>query len=114
MSIRAEAQAHSTPQPPLNRLTARELKAAITAGATCEEIVRACLERIDAREDDIRAWAYIDRELALRQARTLDRTGPRDRPLFGMPIGVKDVIDTADLPTQMGSPLYTGHQAGRD
>ena len=114
MNILAEAQTHSITQPALNRLTARELKAAFAAGATCKEIVRACLARIDARENDVRAWACIDREAVLRHARALDRMGPRDRPLFGIPIGVKDIIDTADLPTQMGSPLYDRHQAGGD
>jgi Asp-tRNA(Asn)/Glu-tRNA(Gln) amidotransferase A subunit family amidase len=113
MNILAEPQAHSTMQPALNRMTARELKAATAAGATCEEIVRACLARIDARENDVRAWACLDCEAALRQARALDRMGPRDRPLFGIPIGVKDIIDTADLPTQMGFHSTTAIGQGR-
>jgi Asp-tRNA(Asn)/Glu-tRNA(Gln) amidotransferase A subunit family amidase len=94
----------------LNRLSACEIVRAITDGeATCEAVVRDCLERIDAREKDVHAWANLDPELALRQARELDRARSRG-PLHGVPIGVKDIIDTADLPTEMGSPIYRGHQ----
>ncbi len=95
---------------PLNTLTASEIVRALAAGeATCEAVVRACLARIDQREEEIHAWAGIDPELALRQARELDRGPPRG-PLHGVPIGVKDIIDTADLPTEMGSPIYRGHR----
>src|SRR5262249_48569917 len=52
-------------------------------------------------------------DLALRQARALD-AGPRRGPLHGVPIGVKDVIDTFDLPTEMGSSIYAGHHAACD
>jgi Asp-tRNA(Asn)/Glu-tRNA(Gln) amidotransferase A subunit family amidase len=94
----------------LNRLSACEIVRAIADGeATCEAVVRDCLARIDAREKDVHAWASVDPELALRQARELDRARRRG-PLHGVPIGVKDIIDTADLPTEMGSPIYRGHQ----
>jgi Asp-tRNA(Asn)/Glu-tRNA(Gln) amidotransferase A subunit family amidase len=97
-----------------NTLTATELVRAIAAGdTTCEEVVRACLERIEQRENAVHAWASIDPEQALRQARELDRGAPRG-PLHGVPIGVKDIIDTADLPTEMGSPIYRGHQPTTD
>jgi amidase len=76
-------------------------------------VVRNCLDRIDAREGNVHAWASVDRELALAQARKLDRS-PTRGPLHGVPIGVKDIIDTADLPTEMGSPIYRGHRAGTD
>jgi Asp-tRNA(Asn)/Glu-tRNA(Gln) amidotransferase A subunit family amidase len=101
----------------LNKLTATELARAIANGeTTCEAVVRDCLERIDAREHEIHAWASIDPELARRQARALDRAGApmRDQPLFGVPIGVKDIIDTADLPTEMGSPIYRGYRPKAD
>ena len=89
----------------LNRLPATELTRAIATGeTTCEAVVRECLERIDARENEIHAWTNLDPEMALRQARALDRCGAqmRERPLHGVPIGVKDIIDTADLPTENG------------
>jgi amidase len=76
-------------------------------------VVRDCLARIAAREPAVHAWATVDAELALKQARDLDRGGARG-PLHGVPIGVKDIIDTADLPTEMGSPIYRGHKASAD
>jgi amidase len=98
----------------LNRLTASEIARAASAGEiSCEEVVRDCLKRIDVREGDVHAWATVDRELALAQARKLDRSATRG-PLFGVPIGVKDIIDTADLPTEMGSPIYRGHRPATD
>jgi len=75
--------------------------------------MRDCLERIKAREDTVRAWATIDPEHALAQARALDR-GSRRGALHGVPIGVKDVIDTFDLPTEMGSAIYKGNRAACD
>src|SRR5262249_57829423 len=59
------------------------------------------------------AWAPIGPELALAQGRALDR-GPLRGPLHGVPIGVKDIIDTADMPTEMGSPIYRGHRPACD
>jgi Asp-tRNA(Asn)/Glu-tRNA(Gln) amidotransferase A subunit family amidase len=103
--------AHATE---LNKLTATEIVRAVAAGeTTCEAVVRDCLARIDAREGDIHAWASIDPELALRQARELDRATERG-PLHGVPIGIKDIIDTADQPTEMGSPIYRGHRPSTD
>jgi Asp-tRNA(Asn)/Glu-tRNA(Gln) amidotransferase A subunit family amidase len=117
MSGSPQAKACTSRTGSLNKLTATELTRAIATGeTTCEAVVRDCLERIDARENDIHAWANVDPELALRQARALDRAGPpmRDRPLHGVPIGVKDIIDTADLPTEIGSPIYRGYRPGTD
>jgi amidase len=87
------------------RIAAREI--------TAEAVVTACLERIAAREPTVHAFANLDPALALAQARELDR-GPVRGPLHGVPIGVKDVIDTAELPTEMGSPIYRGHRAACD
>ncbi|HEY2028324.1 MAG TPA: amidase [Myxococcales bacterium] len=87
------------------RLSRREL--------TAEEVVRQCLSRIDEREDEVQAWEVVDREGALREARRID--GLSQRPLLcGLPVGVKDLIDTADLPTAYGSPLYRGHRPAND
>src|SRR2546422_2412153 len=82
-------------------------------GLPAEAVVRDCLARIEAREPTVQAWATIDPDLALAQARALDR-GPRRGALHGVPIGTKDIIDPADLPTEMGSPIYKGHRAACD
>ncbi len=87
------------------RIAAREITAAAVAGD--------CLARIAAREPALHAFAHVDPELALRQARELDR-GPNRGALHGVPIGIKDNIDTADQPTQMGSPIYRGHRPAWD
>ncbi len=78
-----------------------------------EEMVRACLERIEARDDEVSAWAYLDAEQALAQARARDAE-PSRGPLHGIPVGVKDIIDTADMPTSYGSSIYEGHRPARD
>jgi Asp-tRNA(Asn)/Glu-tRNA(Gln) amidotransferase A subunit family amidase len=80
---------------------------------SCEAMIRAHLARIDARECEVGAWAYVDGEAALAKARALDAS-PRRGALHGLAIGVKDVIDTADMPTEYGSPIYTGHRPQRD
>jgi amidase len=103
-----------TPQikttPKLNDLTATEIVAAINAGkTTCEAVVRACLERIEAREPVVQAWQYLNPEQAIAQAVALDKSGRRG-PLIGVPFGIKDIIDTADMPTEYGSPIYKGNQ----
>ena len=75
---------------------------------SCEDVARGVLARIAEREREVHAWAFIDAEAVLEQARTLDRATVRG-PLHGVPIGIKDVIDTQDMPTQMGSPIYAGY-----
>src|SRR5437773_1435202 len=98
----------------LNRLSATEAAAAIAAGKLkSEALVFACLEQIASREGEVRAWSFIDRDLALEQARARDRATPRTR-LHGIPVGVKDVIDTADMPTEYGSPIYKGNRPSAD
>ena len=93
----------------LNTLSAVEIASRTTSGAvTCEEVARACLARIDAREPIVKAWSFLDRDAVLRQAKALDR-GPDSGPLHGVPVGVKDVIETHDMPTEMGSPIYRGY-----
>src|SRR5438132_1270904 len=101
-------------EPPLNALTASEIVAAIDAGrTTCEAVVRACLDRIAAREADVQAWAHLDPDQALASARAFDRSGRRG-PLAGVPVGVKDIIDTFDMPTEWGTPIHRGRRTGRD
>lgn len=86
-------------------LQRRELKA--------EDLVRACLERVAARNDDLHAFVQVDAVSALAQARALD-AGPVRGPLHGLPLGVKDLFDTTDLPTAYGSPVYAHHRPVAD
>ena len=84
----------------LCRLTAGALCARLRDGEiTTEQLARACLVRIAAREADVRAWSYVDPDAVIRQARELDKL-PSRGPLHGIPIGVKDIYNTADMPTQ--------------
>ncbi len=100
--------------PELARLSASAAGALIREGRlTSEALVSACLERIAWRETDVQAWAWIDPEQALAQARGCDRERPRSA-LHGIPVGIKDVIDTCDMPTAYGSPIYSGHQPVAD
>jgi amidase len=99
---------------PLNELTATEIAGAIGDGAvTCEAVVRACLDRIAAREPQVHAWAHLDPDATLASARRFDRSGKRG-PLAGVPFGVKDIIDTFDMPTEWGTPIHKGRQPERD
>ncbi|NKB21506.1 MAG: amidase [Alphaproteobacteria bacterium] len=98
----------------LNELPATEIVQKIATGSiSAEAVTQACLDRISAREDAVKAWAYIDPAYALTQARILDDTTNKG-PLHGLPIGVKDVIDTSDMPTQMQSSAYEDHQPKTD
>ncbi|MBP0495734.1 amidase [Pararoseomonas indoligenes] len=91
-------------------LTATEAARRISSGTlTAEAYARSCLEAVAAREPVVRAFAALDAEAALRAARELD-AGPSRGPLNGVPFAVKDVIDTADLPTEMGSPIWQGYR----
>lgn len=97
------------------RLGAADAARRIAAGIlTSEALVRSCLERIAARERDVRAWAYLDASRAIREARRLDRARQPLGPLHGIPVGIKDIIDTADLPTEYNSRIYRGHRPRRD
>ena len=78
-----------------------------------EDLVRDCLARIDAREAEVQAWNHVARDAALARARALDQ-GAHQGLLHGLPIGVKDLIATADMPTTYGSPIYAGHQPAND
>jgi len=98
----------------LNELNAVEAAAQIAAGSiTSEQLIRACLDRIAERESDVCAWAFISPDQAIAEARARDR-GPRRGLLHGLPIAVKDVIDTADMPTEHGTPIYKGNQPACD
>jgi Asp-tRNA(Asn)/Glu-tRNA(Gln) amidotransferase A subunit family amidase len=78
-----------------------------------EEYASAWLDLIDAQEPIVGAWEYYDREQALAAAKQRDREGSGG-PLFGIPLAVKDLIDTADMPTTYGSPIYANHRPASD
>jgi amidase len=80
---------------------------------TSEALLASYLERIVAREAVVGAWQYLDRDQALAEARSRDSEAPRG-PLHGIPIAVKDLIDTFDMPTAYGSPIYRGHRPAAD
>lgn len=80
---------------------------------SAEDVTRSCLARIEEREPAVKAWAWCDPDHAVAQARALDR-GTARGPLQGIPIGIKDVLDTFDMPTEMGSPVYRGHCPASD
>ena len=90
----------------LNLLSASAASARLARGdITSVALVEACLARIAARDGEIGSWVCVDRELALAQA--LARDGePRRGPLHGIPIGIKDIFDTCDMPTSYGSAIY--------
>jgi len=101
-----------------NRASARILIAKLRQGqiSACE-LMTACLDRIAAREPQIRAWAFLDAARALEQARLVDRQRAEGRPLgslHGLPVGVKDVFDTHDMPSEYGSETLRGRQPTTD
>lgn len=98
----------------LNFLTATEAAGKIASGEiTSESLVRDCLSRIEARDAEFHAWNFINPDLALAQAQACDNRRSSG-VLHGVPVGVKDILDTADMPTEYGSKLYQGHQPAQD
>jgi len=99
-------------------LTAIEAASEIARGAiSAEDYTRACLERIAAVDSEVHAFVHLDPEHALAQARALDRRkagGERTGPLHGIPVGIKDIFDTADYPTECGSPIFAGRRPDAD
>src|SRR5258707_1879165 len=96
------------------KLPATEAAAEIARGAvSAEDYTRACLDRIEAVDGEIKAFVHLDREHALAQARALDERRAQGHslgPLHGIPVAIKDIIDTADYPTELGSPLAAGRR----
>ena len=101
-----------------NFLSAKEAIQSIRDGEiTSQELVKACLDRIVEHDEAIGAWVHLDPDYALEQARNADEARERGHPLgelHGIPVGVKDIIDTADMPTENGTPLHAGRTPGDD
>jgi Asp-tRNA(Asn)/Glu-tRNA(Gln) amidotransferase A subunit family amidase len=102
----------------LTLMGAAEAAAAIRDGLiSSEELVSACLQQIDRLEEQVQAWVFLDHDLALEQARAADQAlkqGPPLGPLHGVPVGIKDILDTADMPTEDGTVLHAGRQPLED
>src|SRR3954468_23181241 len=93
---------------------ARRLRAGVL---TSEDLVQGCLERIRQVEPTVQAWQFLDEEHALAQARAADdrrRSGQAVGALNGIPVGIKDIIDTADMPTENGTVLHKGRMPRKD
>jgi Asp-tRNA(Asn)/Glu-tRNA(Gln) amidotransferase A subunit family amidase len=102
----------------LCRLTATEARALILKGSTTSEaLIRSCLSRIEAREPNVAAWEYLNPTQVIKQAQDRDRLSADTRAdglLHGIPVGIKDICDTADMPTCYGSRARIGHQPAID
>ena len=95
-------------------LTATAARRAIGEGRlTAEELAADCLARIAERDGAIRAWTRLDRDGALAAARVAD-TAPSDRPLHGLPLGIKDIFDAQGMPGERGSPIHRGRRSDRE
>jgi Asp-tRNA(Asn)/Glu-tRNA(Gln) amidotransferase A subunit family amidase len=105
-------------QSALTDLTATEARERMARGdILAEAYTKACLDQIEARDGAVEAWACLDPGHALEQARALDKqraSGASIGALHGLPVGIKDIIDTADMPTQNGSALFKGYQPAKD
>ncbi|NEX48501.1 amidase [Pseudotabrizicola algicola] len=99
-------------------LDAVTLRDRLASGAVrAVELVEACLARIAAREPEVQAWAWLDGDHALEQARALDKrrlAGMPIGPLHGLPVGLKDIIDTKGIPTANGTPIDAGRVPSED
>ena len=102
----------------LHALGLAEAAASIRDGRlSSAELVDDCLKRIDEVDRDIEAWAFLDRDHAMRQAELADdrrKQGKSTGPLHGVPVGIKDIFDTGDMPTEFGSKLWAGRTPRRD
>jgi len=102
----------------LNWLSAGDAARAIRDGAiSSEQLVEACLARVREVEEKVQAWQFLDPEHALGQARARDRDrqeGHPTGPLHGIPVGIKDIIDTVDMPTEDGTVLHAGRTPPAD
>ncbi len=100
------------------KLTAVQAEHAIVEGRLSSvDLVSSCLDRIAQTDEKIKAWAFLDPDLALVQAREMDRirkSGKATGALHGVPVGLKDIVDTRAMPTERGSPIFAGRKPDRD
>lgn len=103
---------------PSNQLTASVALNYLNKGElSAQELVSACLERIAEREPIVGAWQYLDADYALQQAKSCDAMRYRGKtlgPLHGIPIAIKDIFATFDMPTGWGTPIHEGEMLGLD
>lgn len=98
----------------IHTYTASEIVKQIHTGKlSATDVAHACLDRIAQREPSVQAWQYLDSKLVIEQAALLDR-GPVRGLLHGVPVGIKDIIDTADMPTEYGTPIHAGYRPRKD
>jgi Asp-tRNA(Asn)/Glu-tRNA(Gln) amidotransferase A subunit family amidase len=102
----------------LGALSLSEAAAHIRDGRiSSAELARDCLARVDEVDGAVQAWAYLDRDYVMRQAQAADlhrMQGNALGPLHGVPVGIKDIFDTSDMPTEFGSPIWTGRTPRQD
>lgn len=103
---------------PVLSLSAVDLRDRLASGAlSAVDLARACLGQIAAREPEVQAWAWLDSDYMLEQAEALDKLRKSGRPigpLHGLPVGVKDIIDTARIPTENGTVIDAGRMPDKD
>lgn len=101
-----------------HELSATDALTKIRAGLlSSADLVKACLARIEATDGELQAWTRVDAERALARAEEMDamrRAGRAVGPLHGIPVGLKDIIDTRDMPTERGTPIFAGRQPEAD
>jgi Asp-tRNA(Asn)/Glu-tRNA(Gln) amidotransferase A subunit family amidase len=97
-------------EPRALRVLSRELR---EGSLSAEDLIEGYMDRIAEREPEVQAWAWIDFQAAREAARQADAL-PEKGPLHGIPVGVKDVIDTVAMPTSYGSPIYGDHRPAAD
>jgi Asp-tRNA(Asn)/Glu-tRNA(Gln) amidotransferase A subunit family amidase len=102
----------------LHKLTATQARSLLAKRqVSAEELVLACLARIETREPNVAAWQYLEPSLAIAQARAIDGMSAEQRArlsIAGIPVGIKDICDTADMPTAYGSRARLGHRPAID
>lgn len=103
---------------PQNELPEEDLLPSLRTGnLRSAELVNACLKKINETDQEIRAWAHVDHQGALGRAEELDKVlqqGGQPGPMHGMPVGLKDIIATSDMPTEYGSPIFRDHRTDYD
>jgi len=102
----------------LHLLSASEAARLIRDGIiSSQQLIEACLAQVREKDAQVQAWAFLDPDHALAQARAADEWRLQGRPtgpLHGVPVGVKDIFDSADMPTENGSALYAGRTPSSD